>query len=155
LLASANAGIHGVAPLMRADDRITFIGDSNICDFMDFLVSPEHSDEPYADLWRQLTAEEWEELELWGLMASSPKGAFEKSKAEEAGYKVVEEQEAVSPPLALPETWEDYLSSLNKKDRHELRRKIRRAFDSGAEVTFDCLSTQADVVAGMSDFLDL
>src|SRR5262249_43432854 len=88
LLASANAGVHGVAPLMRADDRITFIGDSNICDFMDFLVSPEKADETYADLWRQITAEEWEELELWGLMASSPTRAFVKAKAEEAGYKL-------------------------------------------------------------------
>jgi CelD/BcsL family acetyltransferase involved in cellulose biosynthesis len=154
-LASSNDDLRGVAALMRADDRITFIGDANICDFMDFLVGPHDSDQAYADIWRQLCAEEWSELELWGLMESSPTRAAVSEFAREAGYKHSEEQEAVAPRLALPGTWEDYLSSLNKKDRHELRRKIRRAFDSGAEVTFDCLSTQSEVVGAMDEFLEL
>ena len=55
----------------------------------------------------------------------------------------------------MPATWEDYLASLGKKDRHELRRKIRRLYDSGASVEFDVYSTQQDVVAAMDDFLAL
>jgi len=154
-LAASNDGLRGIAPLMRADDRITFIGDANICDFMDFLIGPLDADQAYKDIWSQLCSEEWTELELWGLMEASPTRAAVKELARQAGYSLKEEQEAVAPRLALPETWEDYLASLNKKDRHELRRKIRRAFDSGAEVTFDCLSTQADVVEAMDDFLEL
>jgi CelD/BcsL family acetyltransferase involved in cellulose biosynthesis len=154
-LTSTNADIHGVAPLMRADDRITFIGDHNICDFMDFLVAPQSAEAAYSDIWRQLCAEEWGELELWGLMASSPTRGAIKGLAQASGYECLEEFEAVAPRLALPSAWEDYLGSLNKKDRHELRRKIRRAFDSGAEVTFVCLSTQAEVVETMDEFLEL
>ena len=155
VLTCGDGSLAGVAPLMRADDRLTFIGDSAICDFMDVLVDPEHADSAYANLWQQLCAEDWTELELWGLMASSETRQRVKAYAAQQGYGVVEVEEAVSPRLSLPGTWDDYLASLNKKDRHELRRKIRRLFDSGAAVDFEVLSEQADVVAAMDDFLDL
>jgi CelD/BcsL family acetyltransferase involved in cellulose biosynthesis len=155
VLTCGDGSLVGVAPLMRADDRLTFIGDSSICDFMDVLVDPEHADSAYASLWQQLCAEDWTELELWGLMASSETRERIKTYAAQQGYGVEEVEEAVSPRLALPASWDDYLASLDKKDRHELRRKIRRLFDSGASVDFQVLSEQADVVAAMDDFLDL
>jgi CelD/BcsL family acetyltransferase involved in cellulose biosynthesis len=155
VLTCGDGSLLGVAPLMRADDRLTFIGDASICDFMDVLVDPDQADAAYANLWQQLCAEDWTELELWGLMASSPTRDRVKDYAGRQQYAVEETQEAVAPRLALPESWDDYLASLNKKDRHELRRKIRRLFDSGGSVDFDVLSNQADVVAAMDDFLDL
>ena len=145
----------GVAPLMRTDSELTFIGDSSICDLMDVLVDPAHEDEAYADLWRQLCAEDWNEVELWGLMATSPTRDKVKAFAAANGIAVEETQEAVAPRLSLPATWDEYTASLNKKDRHELRRKIRRLFDSGAAVDFDVLTTQAEVVGAMDEFLEL
>ncbi len=140
-LTAGDGSCIGVAPLMRADDRLTFIGDHNICDFMDVLVDPDRAIEAYEV--------------LWGLMAESPTMADLTGRARAAGYGVASELEAVAPRLELPASWEDYLASLGKKDRHELRRKIRRAFDSGAEVTFDALTTQAEIVGAMDDFLSL
>jgi CelD/BcsL family acetyltransferase involved in cellulose biosynthesis len=155
VLTCGDGSLAGVAPLMRSDDRVTFMGDASICDFMDVLVDPEHADAAYGDLWQQLCAEDWNEMELWGLMASSPTRERVKAFAKEKGFEVEEELEAVSPRLELPGTWDEYLASLGKKDRHELRRKIRRLYESGANVEFDVLSEQADVVAAMDDFLDL
>ena len=41
-------------------------------------------------------------------------------------FKIEIMDEDVSPFLVLPNSWEEYLSSLREKHRHELRRKIRR-----------------------------
>ncbi|HEV1998483.1 MAG TPA: GNAT family N-acetyltransferase [Candidatus Dormibacteraeota bacterium] len=41
------------------------------------------------------------------------------------------ENEEVSPRIRLPGDWETYVSSLGKKDRHELRRKRRRLEEAG------------------------
>ena len=155
LLTCTQGDVVGMAPLMRSDGALSFIGDAAICDFMDVLVDPVKADEAYRDLWQQLCAEEWSEIELWGLMASSPTRERIKAFAAEKGYAVSEELEAVAPRLSLPDSWEGYLASLGKKDRHELRRKIRKLYESGAGVTFDVLSTQADVVGGMDEFLEL
>ncbi|HWO72602.1 MAG TPA: GNAT family N-acetyltransferase [Dehalococcoidia bacterium] len=154
-LSARNGDLLGVAPLMRTDDSLTFIGDASICDFMDVLVDPANADAAYAALWDRLCAEGWSEVELWGLMASSPTRKRFAAMARDRGYRVEEELEAVSPRVLLPATWEAYLASLSKKDRHELRRKIRRVFESGAAVDFDVLTSQDDVVAAMGDFLDL
>ncbi|HEX6259479.1 MAG TPA: GNAT family N-acetyltransferase [Woeseiaceae bacterium] len=155
LLTCSDGELAGVAPLMRSDGCLSFIGDAAICDFMDVLVDPDKADSAYADLWRQLCAEEWNEIELWGLMASSPTRERVKRFAAESGIAVSEEQEAVAPRIDLPGSWEEYLASLGKKDRHELRRKIRRLFDSGAEVTFEVLSEQPEIVAAMDEFMEL
>ncbi len=154
-LTCSQGEVIGIAPLMRTDSELTFIGDSSICDFMDVLVDPDHESEAYADLWRQLFAENWNEVDLWGLMASSPTRDKVKAFAAANGIAVEETQEAVAPRLPLPGTWDEYTASLNKKDRHELRRKIRRLFDSGAAVDFDVLTTQAEVVGAMDEFLEL
>src|SRR5215213_8684998 len=71
-LTAGDGSCIGVAPLMRADDCLTFIGDHNICDFMDVLVDPARAGEAYEQLWRHLVAEEWTDMTLWGLMAESP-----------------------------------------------------------------------------------
>lgn len=155
VLTCDDGNLVGLAPLMRADDRLTFIGDAQICDFMDVIVDPDHVDAAYEDLWSQLTDQDWNEIELWGLMAQSPTRERIKAFAAQNGIAVDEVPEAVSPRLDLPATWEDYLASLGKKDRHELRRKIRRLYDSGATVDFEVLSTQAEVVGAMDEFLAL
>jgi CelD/BcsL family acetyltransferase involved in cellulose biosynthesis len=154
-LTCKDGNLAGVAPLMRSDGQLSFIGDSSICDFMDVLVDPAHAEEAYRDLWQQLCAEDWNDIELWGLMASSPTRERIKAYAAENGYTVTEELEAVAPRLSLPDSWEGYLATLGKKDRHELRRKIRKLYESGADVTFDVLSTQSEVVGAMDEFLDL
>lgn len=42
------------------------------------------------------------------------------------------EESDVSPYIELPNTWEEYLTSLDRHDRHELRRKIKRLEEEGA-----------------------
>jgi CelD/BcsL family acetyltransferase involved in cellulose biosynthesis len=155
VLTCGDGNLAGLAPLMRADDRLTFIGDPSICDFMDVVVDPTNADAVYDDLWAQLCDQEWNEIDLWGLMESSPTRERIKAYAASNGYGCEESAEAVAPRLDLPATWEDYLASLGKKDRHELRRKIRRLYDSGATVDFDVLTSQQDVVAAMDDFMTL
>ena len=43
-----------------------------------------------------------------------------------AGYRVRRARQTPSPSVSLPGSFEDYVRSLGKKERHELRRKIRR-----------------------------
>ena len=51
---------------MRDDHRLTFIGDHNICDFMDLLIDAVPPRDAFGALWPRLDAEDWAELDLWG-----------------------------------------------------------------------------------------
>jgi CelD/BcsL family acetyltransferase involved in cellulose biosynthesis len=60
--------------------------------------------------------------------------------------------EDVCPQLDLPGDWEEYLASLDKKDRHELRRKLRK-LSQGGEPELEVLTSAADVTAALDDFV--
>jgi CelD/BcsL family acetyltransferase involved in cellulose biosynthesis len=55
------------------------------------------------------------------------------------------EREEVSPRIILPVDWDTYLSTLSKKDRHELRRKRRRLEEAGGWTVSE---TSAESLAG-------
>lgn len=134
----------GVAPLLREDDHLSFVGHYSICDYMDFVVASERSSDVFSALLDFLLQESWSELELRGLREGSPTLAELIPRAQAAGYAVQQEVEAVAPRVELPASWEEYQASLGKKDRHELRRKLRRLQAAG-ELELRCYTTPEEV----------
>jgi CelD/BcsL family acetyltransferase involved in cellulose biosynthesis len=144
----------GIVPLSHRGDDLLLAGDSEICDYMD-IISPPHLIEIVLDAVLSGTAAgPWRRLILWGLRADSPTLAALPALAAEAGLSLETEIEAVCPRVNLPASWEDYLQSLSKKDRHELRRKIRRLGEAGQTREY-ALSDPSEVAAAMPDFLRL
>lgn len=125
------AALLGVAPLLRDDSRLSFVGHYSICDYMDFVVAPERPGDVCSALLEALLQEPWSELELRGLREGSATLAELVPRARDVGLHVDQEREAVAPRVDLPASWEEYQASLNKKDRHELRRKLRRLQAAG------------------------
>ncbi|TAK35805.1 MAG: GNAT family N-acetyltransferase [Chloroflexota bacterium] len=121
----------GILPLARLGDTMYLIGDVDVCDYMDLVLPPEHESAALAHLLDYLDRSDVRHLELRSVPSASPTLRYLPSLAAERGYQVNLEVEESCPQVALPPTWEGYLASLNKKDRHELRRKMRRAEESG------------------------
>lgn len=144
----------GVAPLMRDNDRLCFAGDTEVCDYMDFIVAPGEEEAVVSAVLRSLGEEPWQELALWAVPEGSPTLDALKAVAPQLGLRVDIEIEDVCPQLDLPATWEEYLASLKKKDRHELRRKLRK-LSKGGEVLLEVIDEAAAVKAALDDFLRL
>ena len=51
--------------------------------------------------------------------------------ARKRGYEVLCTSEDVSLELDLTSTWDEYLAVLTGKQRHEVRRKLRRLWEAG------------------------
>ena len=148
--------LRALAPLMRRGDDLWLAGDPEICDYMDLVVPAGADDALYERLVEAIAAEPWRRLVLWGLPEESATLAQLPRLAVARGWTVEQEFEEVCPRIApLPPTWDGYLETLSKKDRHELRRKLRRFSEAGANMTFYAVSTPAEVRAGMDDFLRL
>jgi CelD/BcsL family acetyltransferase involved in cellulose biosynthesis len=56
--------------------------------------------------------------------------------------------------IVLPETWEAYLERLDKKQRHEIRRKIRRA-EAEATLQWHVVDEHSDIGVEVERFLKL
>jgi CelD/BcsL family acetyltransferase involved in cellulose biosynthesis len=74
--------------------------------------------------------------------------------AQERGYEVKYYRTDVSSDINLPKTWEEYLASLDGKQRHEIRRKMRNLQKIG-DTNFRCISDKAEIPAALDSFLKL
>jgi len=115
----------GVAPLLREGERLTFVGHHSICDYMDFIMAPDVCREAFSALLDELESESWSSMELRGLRDGSSTLTQLAGLLEGKGASVECDEEAVAPRVDLPGNWEEYVSSLKKKHRHEVRRKLR------------------------------
>ena len=143
-----------VASLSRSGDSIGFVGSPDTFDYNDFLVRPGFEETFYSAFLDILDGWEWAELRLDSLIEHSPTLAYLPDLASRRGYSVEQEYEDVTSGVSLPGDWEAYLALLSKKDRHELRRKLRR-LDAQTEWSWYCLRTPDDVLGRFDDFLAL
>jgi CelD/BcsL family acetyltransferase involved in cellulose biosynthesis len=122
----AAEGIKAIASLARSGGTISFLGNTDTFDYNDFMVQPGYESAFFTTLLGRLEEQDWNTLELFSLIETSPTLIYLPELARQRGYGVEIREEDVAPGLVLPATWEEYLESLSKKDRHELRRKLRR-----------------------------
>lgn len=125
----------GVAPLLSDDGRVALAGDPSVCDYADVVCTPGYEEAFLAQVLTRVP-ERCQTVDFWGLREDSPTLAALERAAHATGFEVRRELEAVAPVVDLPGSWEEYLARLSKKDRHELRRKIRRfaALGGGTQV---------------------
>ncbi len=121
----------GVAPLFISDDCWHLAGGEEVADFLDWFAKPGYESEVAVACCDAIRGLGGSKIVLRNLRAESLINREIGDERSFAGWSVKREVEDVSPRLELPGEWEEYVSSLSKKDRHELRRKLRRLRSAG------------------------
>ena len=121
----------GIAPLRINGDVASFIGGSDVCDYLDFVIEPGKEEDFFGELMDNLKAEGVPRLELAPLRPGSTVIKSLVQVAPRHAWQVSCSKDDVSVELNLPATWEDYLQLLSGKQRHELKRKLRRLDEEG------------------------
>ena len=124
----------GIAPLFHSthQDRpsLLFLGSIEISDYLSLLVAPQNLELFTGALFDFLKdsqeVPDWQVLDLYNIFASLPLIPVLEKEAESRGWQAVTVETDHAPGITLPGDWETYLSQLSKKQRHEVRRKIRR-----------------------------
>lgn len=141
----------GLAPMLRHGTDAEFVGHYSICDYLDAVITPGFERAVILTVLKQLAVDGVTRLDLRGLREDSPLLPALLDAASEAGFTAAKEEEAISPRVLLPETWDDYLGTLSKKDRHEMRRKMRR-LESAGQIEMKVITT-ADEASPLLDTL--
>ncbi len=108
------------------------VGSHRLSDYLDVLVVPEAQEAFARALGQALFGPrrafpEVRRWEGWNLLPDSPLRRFTEGWAEQFGWRRAESPCEEAPILPLPPSWEGYLHLVGKKQRHEIRRKLRRA----------------------------
>ncbi len=143
--------IAGIAPLMEKDGTAYLMGNTDVCDYLDFVIMPGMQEDFFNILLDDLKENGIKDLDLKHVRPDSTVVTSLVHVATDRGYKVVKTQEDISVEMDLPADWETYLESLTSKQRHEVRRKLRRLMDEG-NVEFRFIEGGADIPAVMDTF---
>ena len=163
LLARDDSGaLLGIAPLYAKEEAgqivLQFVGGVDVSDYLDFIVARGLEEEIYRAFLNYLLREAppWDLLDLHCLPGHSPTGAGLLCQvcAECCPGGVSAEREEAAPYIPLPGDWESYLEGLDKKQRHEIRRKLRRA-EAEAEVRWERLQDASGLGGAVNNFLAL
>jgi CelD/BcsL family acetyltransferase involved in cellulose biosynthesis len=146
--------IIGFAPLMMNKETAYFIGSADVCDYLDFVIARGMERDFFNILLNDLKAKGIKHLDLRSLRPDSTVLTDLVSTAQSRGYEVICQPEDVSLEVDLPSTWEEYLATLDKKQRHEVRRKLRRLWETG-NIEHHCLQLSQEVEDYMGTFLKL
>ena len=147
-------GVVAIASLAKSGNTISFMGSQDTFDYNDFLIRLGYEEGFYQTLLESMDHQDFQNLCLFSLRDTSPTLELFPDMARKMGYTVEIEEEDVTSGIALPGTWDEYLALLNKKDRHELRRKLRR-MDSQSDWKWYSLSEPTQVAERLSEFISL
>jgi CelD/BcsL family acetyltransferase involved in cellulose biosynthesis len=151
----------GIAPLFiheyDGQQALLFIGSIEISDYLDLIV--READLPrflsgLIDFLASSLTDTWSAIDWYNLPDSSPTLAALKTDSEKRGWNYTEEIYRPTPRIALNGSFEDYLANIDKKQRHEIRRKMRRAAESG-RVRFHVVDQQSDIEPELESFFHL
>ena len=157
----------GIAPLYRFRNtegpdagcyQFSLVGCLEVADYLDMIIARGWERPVYDRLlcWLQSAdAPMWELLDLCNLPEISTSWQLLPDRFAQAGLAVKTFQEDVAPLFQLPSRYEYYLSEVvDKKQRHEIRRKQRRA-ERAAEIGFHIVGREACLEADVDDFVAL
>jgi CelD/BcsL family acetyltransferase involved in cellulose biosynthesis len=146
--------IIGIAPLLLRGTEASFIGSADVCDYLDFVIVPGREVDFFNILLNDLRGRGISWLDLRLLRPNSTVLSHLTDIARGLKYEVSCKVEDISLELDLPPTWQEYLAILTQKQRHEVRRKLRRLWEAG-NVNYRLLEESESVFQSMAIFLRL
>jgi CelD/BcsL family acetyltransferase involved in cellulose biosynthesis len=144
---------YGIAALARdADGTIRFAG-GELTDEQDVVSAPGEERSVATAVGDWIAGEAPRRVRLDFVPEDAPTLETMAAVLGERGYRVDRSRLITSPRLALPRDFGTYVQSLGKKERHELRRKVRR-LEKSTQATFRW-ATETERAATLDRFFEL
>ncbi len=128
LFRDSNGHLYGAAPLMETGEGLKFIANHEVTDYCDFIVKRGQEGLFYKNFLKfwQKEFKSNSKLHLINIREKSPTLSVLPQMTDKSTLKYSILETEVAPSLDLPLTYEAYLKNLDRKNRHELRRKKRK-----------------------------
>ena len=169
--ARENGELIGIAPLFLTehDDQqaLMLLGSIEISDYLDLIVRADDLPRFLSGLLDFLAAQArrgpgqadsalaWSAFDWYNLPVDSPTLAALKVETDKQGWDYTSEPFRPALSVSLPGDFEAYLASIDKKQRHEIRRKIRRSETDVRNVRWYIVEDESTLDAEIDDFLSL
>jgi CelD/BcsL family acetyltransferase involved in cellulose biosynthesis len=153
----------GIAPLFftqnhQGEPALLLLGSIEISDYLDLIARPSILAEFVERLLEILDSDQappWQVLDFYNLPDSTPTLSVLQQAAMQRGWTYTQLPLQPSPYVPLPGDWESYLAGIDKKQRHEIRRKMRRTEEHSLPVRWYIVQDESTLDAEVEAFLAL
>lgn len=132
------------------------IGCVDVTDYVDIIAHPDYVEAVGAQFAAVLAEHRltYDRINFCNIPEASPTLKILPERMKERGFEVEVVFQEVCPVIQLPDDWEAYLESLDKKQRHEIRRKLRKA-ENEARIDWYMVDESRDFNEELERFLSL
>lgn len=153
----------GIAPLFFTQnldwkDALMLLGSIEISDYLDLICRPQDLKPFVSALLDLLVAgglPDWQVLDFYNILEDSPTLPILEQAARERGMEFAKQKLYHCPYIQLPGDWEEYLMGIDKKQRHEIRRKIRRVENADLPARWYIVEDESSLEGEIEAFLML
>ena len=114
-----------IIPLTQRSNQFLFSGEQEISDIQDSIGPDSKKEVVWREFLTYCEVNNISDLFLTNISEISPTYRIF-SSISPGKFTIAVNKRDTSPLIVLPKTYDEYLLTLSRKDRHELRRKIRR-----------------------------
>lgn len=158
-----NGDMLGIAPMFFSTNKdnqkaLLLLGSIEISDYLDLIVSEDQLGGFVDAIFNRLetdSAIQWQALDFYNIPESSPTLKTIEAAAKQRGWRYSQESLQPCPYIPLPGDWENYLANIDKKQRHEIRRKMRRAENYELPVRWYFVEDESILDQEIDEFLEL
>ena len=162
IIARQSGELVGAAPLFYSEKpgsppALRFIGQVEVSDYLDFLCPLPDLHAFIAGLLDFISSEPGmlsRDLDLANFQDASPSVLILRDLCEQRNLKYSSEVLQPSPYIPLQSSWDEYLASISKKQRHEIRRKTRNA-EARYDTDWYFVTAEHDVPAEVQAFIEM
>jgi CelD/BcsL family acetyltransferase involved in cellulose biosynthesis len=160
---SEDGRLIGIAPLFKTENRqgepaLMLLGSIEISDYLDIIARQEDIPAFLEALLEHLESNDAPAcnlLDLFNLLENSPTLPALQVAAEKFNWMYSQEPLQHCPYIPLPGDWEKYICGIDKKQRHEIRRKMRRADEYYLPLRWYITEDGSTLDQDMDSFFDL
>lgn len=151
----------GIAPLFITDGdagkMVHIIGCIDVTDYLDFIVDKDQVNAVFTEFVQYFAnhRDQFDVLDFCNIPKESVTYDILPRLLTEHGFDSETSQQEVCPVIELPDDWGGYLSQLDKKQRHEVRRKLRRIHGATGEVDWYIVNGQHNLESEIACFMQL
>jgi len=152
----------GIAPLFETVNRdgqpaLMLVGSIEISDYLDLIVCAADLSVFLSGLLDFLDSSSptWRVLDLYDIPQASASIAALEAESAKRGWDFARQTFQPAPYISLPSDFETYLAGIDKKQRHEIRRKMRRAAEYEVPVRWYVVDDPATLDAEMEDIFEM
>ena len=156
LVTDEHGRLQGLGCFYLHNRQLYFNASKEETDYLDILVHEKDAAAVWSEIFTCLCSHscpDWDTIDLYNIPASSPSRSILPRLVKSRGFTITEEIAEVCPVIPLTGSFETYLAGINKKQRHEIRRKMRNA--AAAEAQLEIIDSLDSLPEAVDEFLQL